>query len=69
MGTQILGERRKEPQKGAQSLQKAIATLNTDSTTAWFTGKMILKAINTWSQIMTKTLIKTTKPTTSERAR
>lgn len=36
---------------------------------AWFTGKMILKAVNTWSQFMTNTLIKTTKPTNSERAR
>lgn len=36
---------------------------------AWFTGKMILKAVNAWSQIMTKTLIKTPAPTNSERAR
>lgn len=35
-------------------------------TPAWFIGKMILKAVNAWSQIMTKTLIKTTN---SERAR
>lgn len=38
-------------------------------TPAWFTGKMILKAINAWSQLMTKTLIKTSTPTNSERAR
>lgn len=38
-------------------------------TPAWVTGKMILKAINTWSQIMTKTLIKNPAPTNSERAR
>lgn len=38
-------------------------------TPAWFTGKMILKAVNGWSQLMTKTLIKTSTPTNSERAR
>lgn len=38
-------------------------------TPAWFTGKMILKLVNAWSQLMTNTLIKTTKPTNSERAR
>lgn len=38
-------------------------------TPAWFTGKMILKAVNAWSQLMTKTLIKTSTPTNSERAR
>ena len=36
---------------------------------AWLTGKMILKAVNGWSQLMTKTLIKTSTPTNSERAR
>lgn len=38
-------------------------------TPAWFTGKMILKTVNAWSQIMTKTLIKNPAPTNSERAR
>ena len=38
-------------------------------TPAWFIGKMILKAVNTWSQLMTKTLIKNPAPTNSERAR
>lgn len=38
-------------------------------TPAWLTGKMILKAVNTWSQLMTKTLIKNPAPTNSERAR
>lgn len=38
-------------------------------TPAWFIGKMILKAVNAWSQLMTKTLIGTTTNKTSERAR
>lgn len=38
-------------------------------TPAWFIGKMILKAVNTWSQLMTKTLIKNPAPTNSERTR
>lgn len=37
-------------------------------TPAWFTGKMILKAVNAWSQLMTKTLIKN-PANNSERAR
>lgn len=37
-------------------------------TPAWFTGKMILKAVNAWSQLMTKSLIKN-PANNSERAR
>lgn len=38
-------------------------------TPAWFTGKMAMKLVNAWSSFMTKTLIKTSTPTNSERAR
>ena len=38
-------------------------------TPAWFIGKMTLKAVSAWSQLMTKTLIGTTTNKTSERAR
>jgi hypothetical protein len=36
---------------------------------AWFIGKILMKLVTAWSQFMTKTLIKTSTPTNSERAR